>query len=519
MMKKIFVGLSIVLAVSALSGCAKTTFTESTHAIANTQQKIQTIQQQAATTAPAVVVRSGYYVNTNPVSLQQTPAWLRQPVSLQANNIPLNILMGRLLRNSDVAASYDKSVNPLTRVSLDYNGNVQGALRALAAVTHLAFTVGNQTVTWSAFMTRTFNIAFMPGSANYSVGRSQTGIENDDTNLSSTGSASVGGLNDSQYSNLSGNLSVWHDLSRTLNELKSPQGRVVVSESTTSVTVHDHPQNVQLMARYIKQLNKSLSQQVGIRVQVLSIQLSKEYNFGIDWNVVGKELGTKFSLSAPLATAANTSASDIISDNNNSGLSMFQIGSNEGNALLQALDEQGKLRVVTKPEVVTMNNQIASIRITQNTGYIQSVSSSFAGDNGSVLTSTITPGTVTDGFTLYVLPKIEGENVYMQISSTISDLLSLQKESNAPDSSSTSTTNQNNTGFSAIEVPTIAQKSFNQRSMVQSGHTLVIAGYKRLRNQTQSNSLFGVKPLGGKGAQSQNVETLVLITPVIMRNS
>ena len=144
----------------------------------------------------------------------------------------------------------------------------------------------------------------------------------------------------------------------------------------------------------------------------------------------------------------------------------------------------------------------------------------------------ITPGTVTDGFQLYLLPKVSGENVFMQISSTISNLLSIQKESTEP------TDVQGNNGqnnrrnavppagiaaqqqqYSAIELPTITQKSFNQRSVIQSGHTLVIAGFKRLFDEANKSSLAGIGPLGSKGSESQNVETLVLITPVIMRTN
>ena len=161
-----------------------------------------------------------------------------------------------------------------------------------------------------------------------------------------------------------------------------------------------------------------------------------------------------------------------------------------------------------------MNDQIASIRITQDTGYIQSITSS---QFEQYQTTTITPGTVTDGFTLYLLPKIQGDNVYMQISSRIANLLSLQKVSNEP--TNVDSHSKNNSQFSAIEVPTIASKEFNQRSVVHTGSTLIIAGYKRLRDQTSKAKMFGLTALGGEGAQSSNVETLVLITPTILKST
>jgi len=437
------------------------------------------------------------------------PPCERPTVSLQAENMPFSMLMNRLLAGSNVSATFDNSVNANQVVSLQYVGTVQGALNRLAAKLNYYYSPNNSQVNWSAFETRTFNISFMPGSSNYLVGRSHGGIESNGHSVGTT----VGGLNDQQYSSLEGQLSVWNDLRNTLNELKSKKGKFFVSESTTSVTVHDRPRNVAAMARYISILNESLSKEVGIKVEVLEIQLDKQYNSGINWNAVANTLNTTLKLTASLASATNPIASNIIRNSGTSPLASFQIGAGNEATMIEALSRQGKLRVVTRPQIVTLNNQIASIRITQNTGYIESVNSSFTND---YVTTSITPGTVIDGFTLYILPKIQGNRVYMQISSVISNLLNLQKESTEPTSGGSTKGNQQ---YNAIEVPTISQRAFNQRSLVTSGTTLVIAGFKQLRDQASGASLFGVGALGGKGAETKNIETLVLITPTILRTS
>lgn len=522
MKNKIHFGL--ILFSCFLSACAP--YQKSSKAVDHTQKEIAVQQRVADAQAPPVVVKSGYYVNTNPVSLKKQPAWMAQTVSLQANQAPLNLLMDRLVRSSNTTVTYENSARAQKLVSLNYQGNLKGALDALAAKTHYTYSVNGQTISWSAFDSRTFNIAFMPGTSNYMVGRTEAGEENPSGDAEGQ---SVGGLHGREYSNLQGQLSIWDDLRRTLAQLKSPQGKVVVSESTTSVTVQDRPENMRLIANYIQQLNASLSIQVGIKVQVLEVQLDSAFNLGIDWNLVFRNLNPQLSLQAALGSSTNPVA-DLINGGSDSGVASFQIGENRSHALIQALSQEGKVRVVTKPQVVTMNNQIAAIRITKNTGYIKSISS--ANTNEYVSTS-ITPGTVTDGFQLYLLPKISGDKVFMQISSTISSLLSIQKESTAPigndrANASTPAGRVANTAqqvlattqqYSAIELPTVTEKSFNQRSVIQSGHTLVIAGFKRLFDQTNKSSLAGIDPLGAKGSESQNVETLVLITPVIMRTN
>jgi len=516
-MKKVGV-LSIVCAAALLAGCINKPYKEATKAIDHTQQQMNQAQAQDSYQQPAVKVESGYYVDPKPVSLHHGPAWLHRPISLEAQHMPISMLMDRILRRTNVTVTYDRSVKQNYLVSMHYTGTVQGALASLAAKTHYHYTLHQHEIDWSAFQTKTFNISFMPGNVNYLVGQAQGG----NATMSSGSGDNINDLNNQEYSNLQGAISVWNDLERTLNELKSKDGRVYVSQSTTSVTVYDHPQNVREMAKYIDELNKNLSEEVGIKVQVLEVELDKNFNLGINWNAVAHTLDTTFKLTGNFASATDLVATNIVGQNGNSAAGQFQIGSGANVSLIQAISQQGRVRVVTRPQVVTMNNNIASIRITKNQGYIESINTT----NGENYTTTsITPGSVTDGFTLYVLPKIQNRHVYMSISSSLSNLTSLEKVSTAPtgnnnknDSSNSSNTNST-TQYSAIEVPTVTEKAFNQRSVVSSGSTLIIAGYKRLQDQTQSAKLFGIQQLGGQGAKTGNIETLVLITPTILKTT
>ena len=519
--------LAFVFFSVLLSGCIfkDSTFKDANNNTDQVRQKIHNSEANFEKTPPPVLDQQGFYVNPTPLKITQEPQWLSRPITLEAQLMPLDQLVNQLLSGTNVNARYDKTVDPRRLISMHYHGTVKGALETLSEKTHTFFSYDEHTLNWSIFETKTFNIAFMPGTSNYFVGQ--------ESNEATAGYQAATGnsedvhsnLNDEQYSNLQGALSVWDDLRQALNQLKSPEGNVVVSEATTSVTVKDRPDNVFAISQYIHQLNKMLSQQVAIKVEVLDVTLNRAYNLGIDWDVIINALGTQFNLRAPLASATDVADQNAITTGSTSSLSSIIIGNGQHRTLISALSEQGKLNVVTRPQVVTLNNQIASIRITTDTAYVKSSSTTVINDGGT--TSSIEPGTVTEGFTLYVLPKIKGQNVYMQISSTLSDLLSIKKEDNEPtnfelnNNNNKNNNNNNNNNqqnqFVAVQVPTLAQKVFNQRSVVQSGTTLVIAGFKRLRDETDKASLFGVP--SGQGAQAQNVETLVLITPVIIGSS
>lgn len=63
---------------------------------------------------------------------------------------------------------------------------------------------------------------------------------------------------------------------------------MTVSQATTSVTVRDRPTNVNLVGQYVRNLNKNLSKQVLVKVQILEVDLENDYNMGIDWQLIAK---------------------------------------------------------------------------------------------------------------------------------------------------------------------------------------------------------------------------------------
>lgn len=490
-----------------LTGCAPNYYRASNEGVDESLHALQSIDQQAHQHEPPVLIKEGYYVDSSPVPLRQDPAWLHETVTVRAQGMPLSSLMNRLLSGHAMSVSYDGSVNSQHPVTMDYHGSLRGALQVLANTVDYHYQLqDDHEISWSAFEDRTFDISFMPGVSNYLVGESLDRKSHNNSNSNSFSKNSTV-LDDQQYNNLSAKLSLWKDLSEALLQLKSPEGKVVVSESTTSVMVHDRPRQVAAIARYIRKMNQELSKEVLIKVKVLEVHLYHDFNFGVDWNMVSKGLGTNFSLTGSLGTAANVVRDSMVLSSSTNAASL-SVGTNN-KALINCLSEQGRVRVVTEPQVVTMNNQMGTIRITKNTSYIQSVSQT---QNETFNTTSVTPGSVTDGFTLYVLPKIKGNKIYLQVSSTIAHLDKLEKMSTDPGSSS------DTSSYQAIQLPTISQKSFNQRSFVKSGSTLIMAGFKRVEDETKDASLFGIKDLGGKGAVSENVETLVLLTPMIVEN-
>lgn len=521
--------LLLTMGILLLASCVNPikTLRDADYNITENQKHVQRVQWRSTVSAPAVKSYSGYYVNSNPIE-RETPSWAGRKIVVQAEKVPMDFLVARILRDTPAAVNFQPDVERKQLLSMHYSGTIKGALDQLAANTNYGYEFQGNTVAWKAFLTKTFDVSFMPGSSAYQVGQNEgrgagEGVPTNNVSGGAGGTSIMtvsGDLGAQQYSNLKGNLSVWQDLRQALNELKSQEGRYYVSESTTSVTITDHPANVKAIEDYIRKLNRDLTREVAIQVEVLQIQLDKAFNYGIDWNVVAHTLGTQIALKAPLGSTANIAAAATQGIGSANGLAVFSVGQPGGNqTLINALSQQGRVSVVTQPRVVTINNQMAEIKITRDVSYLQSVSNTTVANAGNASnTTTLTPGIVTDGFTLFLLPKIQDQRVYMQISSVLSTLTAISTVSN--NGTINQPVNQNNSNpqsqFQAIQVPTLSNQTFNQRTVVNSGSTLIIAGFQQLRDDTTRSQLLGIQPLGGIGADHRNTQTIVLITPTIL---
>ena len=106
--------------------------------------------------------------------------------------------------------------------------------------------------------------------------------------------------------------------------------------------------------------NESITKQVLLNVNVLSVALTDKDQLGIDWNLVYKSLNNKWGIglknTMPGIDQSAISGSVSILDTANSAWA----GSK---AMVQALAQQGRVSTVRSPSVTTLNLQSAPIQI------------------------------------------------------------------------------------------------------------------------------------------------------------
>ncbi len=472
------------------------------------------------------------YVDTRPVSLTREPDWYTAPVTINASGLPFSFYVTQLLGNTPVKVSMDPGVNTSRAVNLRYNGTVKGAMEELAAKSgyYYDYDLDKNTITWSALQTKTFDISFIPGVSKYSVGNAANSAGSIASSSSSGSSGSTTTTTSSgiditatgEYSNLGNdNLSVWDDMKATITTLLSPKGKLSVSQATTTITVRDHPSNVSDIGRYLDQMNKILSKQVHFDVQILDVQLNKQFQYGIDWTKVNYNISNS-SGSVNFTANFATQASGGILSAGTPAAANYLGGKNSKwsttNIFIKALEQQGKVAIVNQPSLTTLNDQMAQISILTQQTYLASQTTTLTGANNTASgfsQQALTPGIINTGLQLYLLPKIQDDKIYLQISSTLSQLLSLSTVTQTGQQYTQGSTIPDTT-TAAIQVPQMGQKNFNQRSVLRNGETLVLAGFKNLYDANQKDSVAGLTALGGLAASSNNEELVVLITPTIL---
>jgi type IVB pilus formation R64 PilN family outer membrane protein len=380
-------------------------------------------------------------------------------------------------------------------------GNFKGLLDMAAARFGVHWKYADGTINFFHTDSRTFQINAIPGdsslTATINSGATSTGGV---TGAPGGGGATGISANNSQNTAVASKLSVYTSVEGSIKAMLSAHGKVVASPATGSITVVDTPDILDRIASFVDNENKSLSRQVMINVTVLSVNLSDADEYGINWDLIYNGLKLKYGIKNTVAASPNAVGfSAGILGTSGSSLAGTSL-------LINALSEQGKVRRQTTASVVTLNNQPVPVQVAKQTSYLQSSQTTVTALVGT--STTLTPGTVTSGFNMSILPHIlSNGTVMLQFSTDISALRQIR------------TVSSNGT---SIESPELDTRNFLQRVAMKSNETLIISGFEQTDENLgkqgvgiPENFLFG----GALKARAEKEVIVVLITPSVMSGS
>ncbi|AVJ55497.1 hypothetical protein C5610_03750 [Idiomarina sp. OT37-5b] len=447
--------------------------------------------QRLPTPQQTVVVSDEFYVPALDQASVDKPAWFSQQVQADMRGITLLEALQQLLSPLGVRVVVADEVDTDALVFADHQGTVGELLAWIANAHQLIIEPFAARAEVRQLEVRRFDVSFLSGDTRFMLG------DQGQRNRPHQRAETVAGLvpQSQQYLNFaSEQLSLWQDLERTLTLMLSERGELSINQSSTSVVVKDTPAVMASVADYIADLNRQLTQQVAIDVQVIEVTFNDREQYAIDWQLLRHIDGI-----GPLTAAANTSAAAVQSVLS-LGLQRDSGAFRGSQVLIDALQQQGQVRISHQPRVLTLNNQVARILVEDETSYLASAGSTSTPNVGTE--QLLLPGRVTTGFELFLLPKIQQQQVILQLSSSLSALKGLDTVSS---------------GEQQIQTPRTSRKTFFLKAMVGHRQTLLLSGLQQSRSEHgEQRGLFSWLAGGDVQHALGNSETLLLLTPYIV---
>ncbi len=287
------------------------------------------------------------------------------------------------------------------------------------------------------------------------------------------------------------------ELAKTITPMLTKDiGSIQFDVRSNTLAVTDIPFKITQIAAMVAALDKN-DKEVLIEAKIIQIELSDEFQMGINWEKILPKLGhqvvdlkNNFSLPASVSPVS-VAAIGILSKESY-------------NVVLQMIATWGKSRLLSNPRIAVINNQEARILVGTTTPYVTSSTTTPA--SGSNVTAE-TVNFIDTGVKLHVTPVIHDDGyITMKIKPEIS-----------------STSKSITTGVQKNQIPIVDTSEVETTIRVKDGVTIIIGGLIKdeVKNTKNKIPVLGDLPLVGKvfrnESRSKNkTEIVIFLTPHII---
>lgn len=278
--------------------------------------------------------------------------------------------------------------------------------------------------------------------------------------------------------------------------------RLIINPMAGTIMVTAPPAKLNEVAQYISGIESSVLRQVLIEAKIVEVVLTRDTQFGIDWNSVMKIKNLNLGI-----------AQTLNSGGTGSGISLsLSGGSTQISAVLRALQTQGEVNILDAPRLSALNNQPAIFRVTTEEVVFNATRQPILGPNGGTIgfNTTINPQQVSVGIVLSVVPQIGSNN-------TIT--MSVQPHVNNVARVASITLEDGSTA----QAPVLEEREVDTMVRTRAGETVVIGGLMQNKVTKDRSGVPGLRsvPLFGKLFESrhdvlQKSELVIFLTATIV---
>ena len=526
-----------LLALLLLSACATGSGTKS-----GVAEKIRQEMDAAATPAEAAMPEAVDQALLPPLavsSAQVDNKSLETKFDLAVNNTPakhvfMAIVSGTrysVLVHPDVSGSISLTLKDVTvfealeaiREMYGYDYKVEGSRIYIQPLT---------------LQTRLFQVSYLTGQRE---GKSSLRVASGsigDSAIGTTGTGTATGVSrDSSKVTMSSSSDFWDELSKALKAIVGEEkGRsVVISPMSGVIVIRAMPDELKNVSAYLKASQISIERQVILEAKIVEVQLNDSFQSGVNWAAfrngpnshltVGQ--GTAGSSLSPTGTPLS---SPILSSTPGSSLlptlatalptgavagTLFGLAFQTSNfaALLNFLESQGNVHVLSSPRIATLNDQKAVLKVGTDEFFVTEITGGTQGTVGVAGTApTVKVQPFFSGIMLDVTPRIDENNeIILHVHPSVSTVTTVNK-----------TVDMGTTGgvSNIFNLPLASSNVSETDSIVRArdGQIVAIGGLMR---QAEVNDESGLPMLpktlfGQTNKRTEKRELIILLKPTVV---
>lgn len=321
-----------------------------------------------------------------------------------------------------------------------------------------------------------------------------------------------------------------------------PEGRsVVASPAAGMLIVRGLPQEQRMVADYLKSARIQVERQVMIEAKIIEVTLNEGAQAGINWALFNKGLhqaskgadsgqiplqrdiplstsagGLSTSLNSLIGAGISGAAGTTAANNANAGLFGLAFQATNFALLMEFLETQGGVQVLSSPRIAAINNQKAVLKVGTDEFFVTGITTNNTTSGSNTTSSpTLTVQPFFSGIALDVTPQIdEADDIILHVHPSVSVVTSDDKTINL------------GTSLGEYTLP-LAKSSVSETDSIvrlKDGQIAAIGGLMKRASSDTSSAVPGLGGIPGLGALFSNSaksrlkqELVILLKPTLIR--
>ncbi len=302
----------------------------------------------------------------------------------------------------------------------------------------------------------------------------------------------------------------------------APGRSVVVNAQSGVIVVRAMPHELREVEAFLRATENVVVRQVILETKILEVELSDAHQTGINWDVLVKKNGDEYGVSiSPFGILGPTDIDELAGPSIArpfGGLYNLTLDTNDVTAVLDLLETQGSVQVLSSPRVSTLNNQKAVIKVGSDEYFVTDISSTTVTGTATTTSPNVELTPFFSGIALDVTPQISHDGIVtLHVHPSVSEV----DEQRKTISVGTSTSDE-------LEVPLAFSTVRESDSVVRarSGQIVVIGGLMKneVSDDRSAPVLLGDVPginrlfRNERGASSKS-ELVILLRPIVVTDA